>query len=127
MQPRLLIPVFIGSRLTSLTHESPSSDPVQFWVNIISILLTGTVSFVTGVWIYRLTLEQMKQLEREGGDDLAADALEAGALLGDYSDEGEGEDEPLTVRAPRGTRSGLTVGGGGGGALRRTSSSGEST
>ena len=114
--PKLLIPVFIGSRLTSLTHEAPNHDPLQFWLNIGSILISSTISVLTGIWIYRLTLEQMRKLDagEEGG--LAADALERGALLGDYSDDEEAADEPLTPGhslRPSGNM------------LRRTSSSGD--
>ncbi|ORX39329.1 hypothetical protein BD324DRAFT_619269 [Kockovaella imperatae] len=96
--PKLLIPVFIGSRLTSLTHDRPSHDPLQFWLNIGSILLSCSISILTGIWIYRLTLEQMRKLN-DGGDEgeLAADALERGALLGDYTDDEEAADEPLTL------------------------------
>ncbi|CAD6578875.1 MAG: Tlg2-vesicle protein [Tremellales sp. Tagirdzhanova-0007] len=110
IQPRLLIPVFIGSRLTSLTSETPSHDPLRFWLNLLSIGLSGTISTLTGVWIYRLTLEQMRKME-EG--DVVAEALEQGALLGDFSGEDEDaeelDDEPLTgtggariERPPRG-------------------------
>lgn len=100
IQPRLLIPVFIGSRLTSLTSEDGTHDPVRFWVNLLSIGLSITISTLGGIWIYRLTLEQMRKLDLEqgtGDGELAAEAFEEGALLGDY-DEGEEEDEPLTVR-----------------------------
>jgi len=47
------------------------------------------VSIGTGVLIYRLTLDQMRKLEScpPGEGDLAVEALEATALLGDYSDE----------------------------------------
>jgi hypothetical protein len=42
---------------------------------------------LTGIWIYRLTLAQMRKLEGEG--EAVADAMEEGALLGDWSSEGE--------------------------------------
>ena len=119
IQPRLLIPVFIGSRLTSLTSETPTHDPLRFWLNLLSIGLCSTISALTGIWIYRLTLEQMRKME-EG--EVAAEALEEGALLGDYSGE-EGEemdDEPLTgIGGSRIERSP--------GVVRRSSSSGSGT
>ena len=115
IQPRLLIPVFIGSRLTSLADPEATHDPLHFWLNVISIGLSGLFSVSTGYWIYRLTLEQMRKLDKSGGGhdgELAAEALEEGRLLGDFSDD-EGEeldDEPLTersrlqpVRGPNGT------------------------
>ncbi|ORY28780.1 hypothetical protein BCR39DRAFT_533830 [Naematelia encephala] len=119
IQPRLLIPVFIGSRLTSLTSETPGHDPLRFWLNIGSIALSASISVLTGVWIYRLTLDQMRKLEKSREGELAAEALEEGALFGEYrdSDDEENEDEPLTERSQmlRPER----------GALRRVSSSGE--
>jgi hypothetical protein len=106
--PRLAVPVFIGSRLTSLIDppEDDHPDPIKFWINLISIFGTIGISAATGVLIYRLTLEQMRKLE-EG--ELAASALEEGGLGeyrdGEYRDEGEYgmeeeelEDEPLTRR-----------------------------
>ena len=89
--------MFIGSRLTSLTHEGPTHDPLQFWLNIGSILLSCSISILTGIWIYRLTLEQMRKLDSGDEGELAAEALERGALLGDYTDDEEADDEPLTL------------------------------
>ena len=79
-----------------------------------------SISTVTGIWIYRLTLEQMRKLE-EG--ELAARILEEGVPVDSIYrdememeiDEDELEDEPLT------NRQGLRPQNGG---LRRTSSSG---
>lgn len=115
-----MIPVFIGSRLTSLTEENPTHDPYRFWLNLASIGLSSTISIFTGIVIYRLTLAQMKKVG--GGDgELAAEILEEGRLLGDWSDEGDGdgEAEALTERVGSGSRAG---GGDGLGPLRRSSS-----
>ncbi|WWD21289.1 hypothetical protein CI109_105773 [Kwoniella shandongensis] len=129
IQPRLFIPVFIGSRLTSLASDSPSSDPLRFWLNLFSIGLSGAISVTTGIVIYRLTLEQMRKLDREGGSgqgfgdgELAAEVLEQDALLGEYNDSGSDADEAemLTEREGRG---GLGVGRGGAKLARRTSGS----
>jgi hypothetical protein len=121
----LFIPVFIGSRLTSLieTPDEPHHDPLKFWLNLGSIGLSLCISTATGIWIYRLTLEQMRKLE-EG--ELAARVLEEGvpteSMYRDEMemelDEDELEDEPLT------SRQGLKVGRQERGVLRRTSSSG---
>jgi hypothetical protein len=83
------------------------------------------ISTGTGIWIYRLTLEQMRKLE-EG--ELAARVLEEGVPTeGMYrdememeldEDEDELEDEPLT------SRQGLRAGRPERGASRRTSGSG---
>jgi hypothetical protein len=79
------------------------------------------ISTGTGIWIYRLTLEQMRQLEQ---GELAARVLEEGVPTeGMYRDEMEMEldedeldDEPLTSR--QGLRAARP------GSVRRTSSSG---
>ena len=93
-----MIPVFIGSRLVSLTEETPSHDPAQFWLNVFSIALSGLFSVGTGWWIYRLTLEQMRKMDREGdhAGEMAADALENGGLLDDYEYTDEDVREDLT-------------------------------
>jgi len=125
LQPRLFIPVFIGSRLTSLieTPDEPHHDPLKFWLNLGSIGLSMIISTGTGIWIYKLTLEQMRKLE-EG--ELAARVLEEGVPTeGMYRDEMEMEldedeldDEPLT------SRQGLRVARPERSASRRTSGSG---
>ncbi|WVF65529.1 hypothetical protein IAT40_000257 [Kwoniella sp. CBS 6097] len=89
IQPRLLIPVFIGSRLTSLASDV--HDPLQTWLNLLSIGISTTISLVTGIVIYRLTLEQMRKLKNEEGE-LAAEYVEEDALLGELSDS----DDELT-------------------------------
>ncbi|WVQ63886.1 uncharacterized protein L199_002042 [Kwoniella botswanensis] len=94
IQPRLMIPVFIGSRLTSLTSET--KDPLQFWLNLLSIGLSSTISVVTGIVIYRLTLEQMRKLRSTGDGELAAEYIEEDALLGELSGGSDDEAEMLT-------------------------------
>lgn len=93
--PKLFIPVFIGSRLSSMLDDPDNpkhKDPVQFWLNMASIVATVVFSVVTGLVIYKLTLRQMRKLEMHEGCDpeegeLAAEALESTALLRDYSEE----------------------------------------
>ncbi|KLT40307.1 hypothetical protein CC85DRAFT_278031 [Cutaneotrichosporon oleaginosum] len=89
--PRLAIPVFIGSRLNSMSDgKDVKPDPLRFWLNLSSIALSLVVSVGTGTLIYRLTLRQMRRMEHEGHPDegeLAAEAFESTALLGDFSDE----------------------------------------
>ena len=43
LQPRLMIPIFIGSRLESLTESGPA-DPVGKWINLGAILLGISIS-----------------------------------------------------------------------------------
>ncbi|KAL7420979.1 Tlg2-vesicle protein [Cryptotrichosporon argae] len=101
--PRLLVPVFIGSRLESLIDRDASPDPLRFWLNMASIAASLAVSVGTGFWVYRLTLDQMRRSGGTGDVDdeegeLAAEALEQNALLGDYSGD-EDDDEQLVPRA----------------------------
>ncbi|WWC64013.1 uncharacterized protein I303_106619 [Kwoniella dejecticola CBS 10117] len=126
IQPRLLIPVFIGSRLTSLTSDT--KDPLQFWLNLLSIGLSSTISVVTGIIIYRLTLEQMRKLKGTGDGELAAEYIEEDALLGELSGGSDDEAEMLT-RPDYNSNSRLKVvdpelGAGRGNGRRRTSGSG---
>ena len=110
--------MFIGSRLTSLTEENPTHDPLRFWLNLASIGLSATFSVVTGYVIYKLTLEQMRKLDRQNGGhdgELAAEAFEEGALLDSFSDEDV--DEPLTLSGDFSPRHETSSG-----AIRRTSS-----
>lgn len=43
LQPRLMIPIFIGSRLESLT-DFGSADPLGKWLNLGAILLSISIS-----------------------------------------------------------------------------------
>jgi len=105
VQPRLLVPVFIGSRLHSLAgDEEGEADPVRKWVNVGSIIIGLGVSFATGFFIYRATLRKMRELgdvpEEEEED--AVSVLERNALLGDYSgDSNDDEDEDGERRPTR--------------------------
>ncbi|BEI84385.1 hypothetical protein CcaverHIS002_0409890 [Cutaneotrichosporon cavernicola] len=89
--PRLAIPVFIGSRLNSLSDDKDDKpDPLRLWLNLGSIALSIVISIGTGTLIYRLTLSEMRRIEHVGHPDegeLAAEAFESTALLGDFSDD----------------------------------------
>ncbi|ODO06122.1 hypothetical protein L198_01354 [Cryptococcus wingfieldii CBS 7118] len=139
IQPRLLVPVFIGSRLTSLYSDSPTEDPLRFWINLASIGISGTISVVTGYAIYRLTLDQMRKLDQaragggvsDGDGELAAEALEGRALLGEYDGQGSGDEEAEMLTDPESRARGRAANGKangrslkvGGNVIRRTSSS----
>lgn len=77
-------------------------DPLRFWVNLASIIVSVAFSVVTGLLIYRLTLSQMRKMDHGHPHDLedgelAAEALERAersALLGDFS-ESDVEDEVI--------------------------------
>ncbi|KAJ9113620.1 hypothetical protein QFC22_005928 [Naganishia vaughanmartiniae] len=101
LQPRLLVPVFIGSRLVSLVDDGSNpdkpADPLAKWINLASILVGLSVSIGTGWFIYRATLQQMRDLGYEGvvspeEAEEARDLLEENALLGDFSGDDDDED-----------------------------------
>lgn len=116
VQPRLLISVFIGSRLTSLS-DPDGEDTAHFWLNVLSIGASMVISTGTGVWIYKLTLRQMKKLEGRAGEE-AVEALEEGFLNG-YADQTgpELEEEEPLVPTQRSRPEGV---------VRRSSSMGDS-
>jgi hypothetical protein len=116
--PKLVIPVFIGSRLTSLSDPEAAHDPAHFWLNMISIGLSLCISTGTGLWIYRLTRKQMRRFE---GDHEALDGLEEGLLAAAYADEvarareREGQELQEGGRLSPGSGSGSGSGSGGNG------------
>lgn len=121
--------MFIGSRLTSLADPDAPHSAAQTWLNILSIGLTVVFSTCTGIWIYRLTLAQVRKMEGEDGEG-AAEALEGleEGLLAGYRDETMGEEEAealVTVdRSLSDSRSGRNRGAGGGGTPSRPERSG---
>ncbi|GHJ88103.1 hypothetical protein NliqN6_4505 [Naganishia liquefaciens] len=121
LQPRLLVPVFIGSRLVSLVNDDTEDgvpvDNVAKWINMISIILGLGISLGTGWFIYHATLQQMRELGYDGAvpaseAEEARDFLEQNALLGDYSgDEEEDEGAEGGVVGERTQLRGFRVGG----------------
>ena len=68
--------------------------------------MSATFSACTGYWIYRLTLDQMRKMDRENGE-LAAEAMEEGAFLGPYDDDPASDqeaDELLGLRSSFGVQ-----------------------
>ncbi|EEP75788.1 conserved hypothetical protein [Uncinocarpus reesii 1704] len=63
--PRLLVPVFIGSRLRVLAHSGEKMGAGTKAVNIISIVIGVCIGIFTGWYIYKRTLARAAELEAE--------------------------------------------------------------
>ncbi|BFZ53006.1 Tlg2-vesicle protein [Savitreella phatthalungensis] len=65
--PRLLLHVFIGSRLASMT-EDQGNDPRAFWLNAGSALAGVVLGVVTGFLIYKRTMKIAARFELASRD-----------------------------------------------------------
>lgn len=90
--PKLLVHVFIGSRLALLAESGDSMSVGGKVVNYLSMLLGSVLGMALGLFIYRRTMARAKELAREeaaanglvaDGDDIDGDEL-------DYADLEEG-------------------------------------
>jgi len=92
MTPRILLQVFIGSRVALFSdgEHRGEMDTASKILNAVSIVFGIGVGIGTGVLVYRLTLRKVRELEGLPADvdELAAEAIEEAerrALLGDYA------------------------------------------
>lgn len=97
--PKLLVHVFIGSRLALLADKGDDMTFGDRMINYMSMLVGGLVGMGVGYFIYRRTMARAAELAREeaeaGGRPLGAGG--AGGLGGEYADDGVegGEDARL--------------------------------
>ncbi|KAK4186164.1 hypothetical protein QBC35DRAFT_283398 [Podospora australis] len=74
--PKLLVHVFIGSRLALLAESGDKMTGFDKFINYASMAIGGAVGFTVGLLIYRRTMARAAELAREAGGDLeAGDAL----------------------------------------------------
>ncbi|KAK3066703.1 Tlg2-vesicle protein [Teratosphaeriaceae sp. CCFEE 6253] len=107
VSPKLLLHVFVGSRLGALAENGDKMDSRTKMVSYISILIGMTAGLATGYFIYIRTKARAKQLEAE-------EAAAAGGIGGrrtpnsgdGYNDE---EDEQEAVEALRGSRDDVSL------------------
>ncbi|KZO98022.1 hypothetical protein CALVIDRAFT_535628 [Calocera viscosa TUFC12733] len=90
MTPRLLLQIFIASRIALFSDGETrgNMDTTAKVINAVSIVLGTLLALGTGVTIYRLTLRRIRELEGTDArtDELAAEAIEdaeRAALLGE--------------------------------------------
>ncbi|TAQ90763.1 hypothetical protein B7494_g953 [Chlorociboria aeruginascens] len=85
VSPKLLIHVFIGSRLASLAENGGKMDAGTKAINYLSIIIGGALGTGVGYIIYSRTMARAKQLELEAQEAARA---EGGAGRTIYNDEG---------------------------------------
>lgn len=95
--PKLLVHVFIGSRLALLAEKGDEMTFGDRMVNFLSMVVGGTVGMGVGYFIYRRTMARAAEIAREEAE--AGSPLDggAGAAGGEYADDGAegGEDARL--------------------------------
>ncbi|KAL2156938.1 hypothetical protein VTH06DRAFT_1873, partial [Thermothelomyces fergusii] len=72
--PKLLVHVFIGSRLALLAESGDEMGWADRAVNYVSMLVFGAVGFAVGVSVYRRTMARAAELAREADADAGAAA-----------------------------------------------------
>ncbi|XXG94673.1 hypothetical protein Hte_000930 [Hypoxylon texense] len=90
--PKLLVHVFIGSRLALLAESGDNMSVGDKVVNYLSMLLGSVLGMALGLFIYRRTMARAKELAREeaAGNGLAVDGDDLDADEFDYADLEEG-------------------------------------
>jgi uncharacterized membrane protein YdjX (TVP38/TMEM64 family) len=63
--PKLLIHVFIGSRLAQIAENGGKMDTGTKAINYASIIIGSIIGAVVGWWIYRKTIARARELEEE--------------------------------------------------------------
>ncbi|KUI54066.1 Golgi apparatus membrane protein tvp38 [Cytospora mali] len=88
--PKLLVHVFIGSRLALLAEKGDEMTFGDRLVNYVSMLVGGLVGMGVGYFIYRRTMARAAELAREEAE--AGRSLDgragAGGVGGEYADDG---------------------------------------
>lgn len=80
--PKLLIHVFVGSRLAAIAESGEKMDLGTKLINYFSIIAFGILGAVVGYLIYEKTMERARQIEEEE----EAHLVEEGGVDG-YSEE----------------------------------------
>ncbi|KAK2601727.1 Tlg2-vesicle protein [Conoideocrella luteorostrata] len=88
--PKLLIHVFIGSRLAILVEEGDKMSAGDKAINYIGMAVGGIIGFAVGLAIYRRTMARAAELARQEGGEL------------DEAEEGQGgyDDTDATLMDP---------------------------
>ncbi|KAH7329313.1 hypothetical protein B0I35DRAFT_41999 [Stachybotrys elegans] len=76
--PKLLVHVWIGSRLALLAEEGDEMSAGDKAINYIGIAIGGIIGFVAGLAIYRRTMARAAQLAEEDAADTAAEEGDGG-------------------------------------------------
>lgn len=93
--PRLMIPIFIGSRLAKIADSVDDMDGGAKFVNWMGILISGTFGVATAWWVYRQTKIRAEQLEAQERSAVGAANTDGGLEHdGDESDFEDDEFDP---------------------------------
>ncbi|KIW76670.1 hypothetical protein Z517_09114 [Fonsecaea pedrosoi CBS 271.37] len=95
--PKLLVHVFIGSRLAVIARTREKMTMGDRAINYGSIALGAVVGSLTGLYIYRQTMARAKELEAEETDTVRDTTRRTGAPPPDFSDDPEAQIAAETV------------------------------
>ena len=91
VSPKLLIHVFIGSRLGKIGEEGGQMSFGAKAVNWISILVGALIGLFTALYIYQRTMARARQLEAEEQANARQSVVHSGAPPPDFLDDPEGQ------------------------------------
>lgn len=91
ISPKMLIPVFIGSRLGALGEDGGQMSLGAKAVNWISISISALVGAFTGYYIYQRTIARARQLEAEENVTARDPTIHTGQAPADFSDDPEAQ------------------------------------
>ena len=80
--PKLLIHVFIGSRLAALAKSGEKMDTGTKVINWASIIFGGALGIATGYWVYKRTQARARQLEADEQAKLGTEGRRSGVRQG---------------------------------------------
>ena len=89
--PKLLVHVFIGSRLAAIANSGGQMSAGTRAINYVSIAVGVTVGIVTGWYIYQKTMARAQQLEEEEANSTRDRNRRAGRPPRVYSDDPEAQ------------------------------------
>lgn len=89
--PKLLVHVFIGSRLAAIAKSGGKMSAGTQAINYISIAVGVIVGAVTGWYIYQKTMARAKQLEEEEANKIRDTTHRTGMAPRGYSDDPEAQ------------------------------------
>lgn len=81
--PKLLVHVFIGSRLALLAEEGDKMSAGDKAINYISVMVSGLIGIVVGIFVYRRTMARAEEIVREEAEAARANG---GARRGSSAD-----------------------------------------
>ncbi|KIX05105.1 uncharacterized protein Z518_05977 [Rhinocladiella mackenziei CBS 650.93] len=97
VSPKLLIHVFIGSRLAVIARTREKMTMGDRAINYSSIVIGAVVGALTGLYIYRQTMARAKELEAEEVDDIRNSMRRTGHVPPQFSDDPEAQVAANTI------------------------------